>query len=91
MKAILDFSAIKEANRAEAKLNILAYMPNNRTIDDPDWVDPGDGSLPDQIPEFTDIEWLNEKNWEFWMKVNARGHKIRVARAAEQAINIREE
>ena len=29
-------------------------------IEDPEWVDPGDGSTAPMIPEFTDNEWAKE-------------------------------
>ena len=89
MADILDFTAMPAAKRAKAKENILAYMPNSQTIDDPAWVDPGDGSQPDQIPKFTDIEWLNEIVWKHLKSCNSRGHDILVDQAAEPAIDIR--
>jgi len=91
MADILDFSAIPVSKRIMAKENILAYIPNNQMIDDPNWVDPGDGSIPDQIPEFTDLEWLNEKVWDFLVTCNQRGHNIRINQAAEAVVDIRNE
>ncbi len=89
MADILNFDAIPIPKRVEAKANILAYMPNNQTIDDPAWVDPGDGSPSDQIPVYTDVEWLNEIIWKHLRSCNRRGHEILVLQAAESAIDIR--
>ena len=33
---------------------------NTETIDDPNWVDPQDGSTATQIPKFNDNQWVKE-------------------------------
>lgn len=33
---------------------------NNETIDDPEWVDPEDGSMAPQVPKYTDRQWVKE-------------------------------
>ena len=33
---------------------------NTETIDDPEWVDPEDGSEPDQIAKYTNGQWVKE-------------------------------
>ena len=89
MTDILNISAIPASRRAKAKLNFLAYQPNTKTVDDPDWVDPEDGSSPDQIPKYTDLEWLNETVWLYLIKCNKKGQAIRNQQASEPVENIR--
>ena len=52
---------IAEAKVAVATQGFLKIYPNRETIDDPEWVDPEDGSTPDQIPKYTTKEWVEEK------------------------------
>lgn len=78
---IFNFDAIPAAKRTKAKENILAIEPNRLTMNDPAWVDPGDGSPPDQIPKYTDLEWLNELAWRYFETLNLRGAE----RLAKQA------
>ncbi len=52
MADILNFDVIPAGIRAEAALNILAYLPNNEmTKDDP------------PVPKYPDLEWFNEIVW----------------------------
>ncbi|KKK66176.1 hypothetical protein LCGC14_2966730 [marine sediment metagenome] len=77
MADILNFDAIPIVVRAEATLNILAYMPNNEmTEDDP------------PVPKYTDLEWFNEIVWRHLKSINKRGHNIRVDLAAAEAVDI---
>lgn len=87
---ILNKDAIPAARRAKAIINIVAAEPNNITVDDPEWVDPGDGSQPNQLPKYTDWKWLNELVWEYLKTRNSRGHEILAKRAAEPVEDIRE-
>lgn len=60
------------------------YMyPNSETIDDPAWVDPLDGSTPDQIPKYTDKQWVKEKIRRNILKIIRRGHQIKAKDAIE--------
>ena len=78
MAAILNFDAVPVAKRAQAKLNILAKMPNNETTDD---------NPP--MARYTDAEWFNEIVWRFLIRVNRHGHDILVDQAAAAVIDIR--
>ena len=51
-----------QAARASAAINGLWPIPQ---IDDPDWVDPEDGSGAPQVDEFTSMEWAKNRlrNW----------------------------
>ena len=33
---------------------------NTETKDDPEWVDPEDGSVAPQVPKYTDAQWVRE-------------------------------
>lgn len=90
MADILNFDAIPQNQRAQSKANLLAYWPNTETIIDPEWKDTGDGSRPNRILKYTDLDWLNEKVWKYLERCNKRGHVIRVNQAATAAVNIRE-
>lgn len=39
----------------------LKIYPNNETIDDPEWIDPEDGTTANKIPKYTIKEWVTEK------------------------------
>jgi len=54
---------------------ILMVLPNSDTIDDPNWVDPEDGSLPDQIPKYTGSQWLDECTRRYWLRIINVGKK----------------
>jgi len=41
------------------KTEFFAVHPNSDTIDDPAWVDPEDGTEADQIPKYTDSQWVD--------------------------------
>lgn len=51
---------VPEAKISIAKEGYFKLYPNVETKDDPEWVDPEDGSEPDQIPAYTDLEWFKE-------------------------------
>lgn len=77
---------IPESKRDEVKANILAYMPNNQTIDDPDWITANpdwetEGLTPDQIPEYTNMEWLDECIFQWLKRCNRKG-KLKISNAS---------
>ena len=45
---------------AQYKDEFLVIHPNNETMDDPNWVDPEDGSTAPLVPKYTNAEWLEE-------------------------------
>ncbi len=51
----------------------LAIYPNNETIDDPEWVDPEDGTQAPLIAKYTDLEWVTEKLRRLIVKDIRRG------------------
>ncbi len=89
MADILNFNAIAAAKRARAKLNILAAEPNAKTMLDPDWIDPEDGTPQPKIQKYTDLEWLNELVWTYLKTRNSRGAEILAKQAAEPVEDIR--
>lgn len=84
MADILNFDAIPLGKRQEAKLNILAKVPNYILIEDPE--DPNFGEQ-----RYTDKQWLDRIVWDFLKRLNRKGHDIRVRRVASQAIDIEKE
>jgi hypothetical protein len=84
MSDIINFDAIPEEKRAEAKLNILTKFPNDQLIDVP--ANPDFGK-----PKYTDMQWLNRLVWDFLKRLNKKGHDIRVRRSASEAIDIENE
>ena len=77
MADILNFDAIPAGRREEAKLNILAYIPNNEMTDD-----------EPPVAKYTDIEWFQRVVCRHLKTINKRGHDIRVDLAATEAIDI---
>lgn len=75
--------------RARIKTNILASMPNDETIPDPNWTDPGDGSKQPQILKYTDAEWFNKMVLDFFQIHNERGAEKLQKQAAEPVDDIR--
>jgi len=60
--------------------------PNNETVDDPEWVDPEDGTTAPQIPKYTNAEWTKEKYRRIIIRDSRRGlkKKARDDAAAEE-------
>ena len=52
---------IPEAKVDTAKTGFLKIYPNGETMDDPEWVDPEDGSEAPQIAKYDDKSWIKEK------------------------------
>lgn len=52
---------IPEAKVTTALEGFLTIYPNVETIDDPEWVDPEDGSEVPQIKKYTTKEWVTEQ------------------------------
>ena len=53
---------IVSENVGLASQGFLAIYPNSETIDNPEWVDPGDGSVADKIAKYdTTKKWVIEK------------------------------
>ena len=47
--------------------------PNVETIDDPEWVDPEDGTEAPQIPKYTAPQWTKEKYRRIIIRDTRRG------------------
>jgi len=81
--------SIPVSKRLKAKTAIFTYKPNAETKADPNWVDPEDGSVPPQVPAFTDREWADEIVWRFLKKCYFRGETMIADQAADKLIDIR--
>jgi hypothetical protein len=66
------------------KEKFLKVYPNNRTIPDPEWVDPEDGSEAPQIPAYTDAEWIWQHYKEMLVMDYKRGRRMIYQEAHEQ-------
>ena len=75
---------IPEAKVAVALEGFLQIYPNNETIDDPEWVDPEDGSTADQIPKYTTKEWVTERVRRLVVRDIRRGLQMKAT--AEAAV-----
>jgi len=51
---------IPQAKAVEYISDYVYVHKNTETIDDPEWVDPDDGSKAPQIPKYTDAQWVRE-------------------------------
>lgn len=51
---------IAEKDQVEYLNNYLYVHKNEETKDDPNWVNPGDGSQANQVAKYTDEEWMDE-------------------------------
>jgi len=80
---------IPVAKRAQARDAIFRYLPNNETEPDPAWVDPEDGTPPDQIPKYTDVEWADEIVWRWLKRCYNKGELLLANDAAEKLTDIR--
>lgn len=80
---------IPAAKRAEVRDAIFEVLPNSSTIPDPEWVDPEDGSMAPQIPEFTAEEWGDEIIWAYLWKLYRKGKNIIRDRDAVDLTDIR--
>lgn len=75
----------------QIKTAVFACLPNNETKDDPDWVDPEDGSVAPEVPVFTNKEWADEIVWRYLKKMYLRGEDKLAAQAASKLADIRSE
>ena len=78
----IDLGVIPEAKVQDVKEALLANKPNTQTKDDPNWVDPGDGSTPDQIPKYTDAQWLVLTGRNYYKSCYNKGKVILAQKAA---------
>ena len=62
----------------------LYVVPNDRTIPDPEWVDPEDGSEAPRIAKYTNKQWAEAYLAEKLEKLMSRGRTL----MARNAINI---
>jgi len=68
------------------KDGLLEIYPNDETIPDPAWVDPGDGTTAPQIPKYTDNQWLKERVRRFIIQSVKRGEEVIAQRQAKAAL-----
>ncbi len=70
---------VPEAKVAVVLQGYLSIYPNTETKDDPAWVDPGDGSEPDQIAKYSNAQWVRESVRRNFVRDVRRGlEKIRI-------------
>jgi hypothetical protein len=67
---------IPEEKVAIAVEGFLAIYPNVETKDDPEWVDPEDGSLAPQVAKYTIKAWVTEKLRRLLVRDVRRGLQI---------------
>lgn len=66
----------------------LSLFPNNETKDDPDWVDPKDGSEVPQIPKYnTTKEWVLEKLRRYLAQSIHRGLVLKDRQLAKREVD----
>ena len=74
------WDSLPQAIQDEHGPRLRAYFPNTRTIPDPDWIDPEDGTEAPQILEFTEKENLDNETKEWLKRCSAKGQiKINAA------------
>ena len=69
---------------------LVAHLPNTETKDDPNWVDPEDGSQPDQVAKYTDEKWIKQ-NMKYILKMWDRKGMIKIAEASADKSDMFEE
>ena len=68
---------IPDAKVAIAAQRFLRLLPNNETIDDPEWVDPKDGTQPNQIAKYdTTKKWVQEYLYRVLVRECHRGKRL---------------
>ena len=55
----------------------LSIYPNTETIDDPEWVDPEDGSEAPQIAKYSTAQWIREKGRRNFVRDVRRGLQMK--------------
>ena len=79
------FSRIIPDNKiVKAKQSYLAIWPNNDTIDDPDWVDPQDGTKAPKVAKYSDVVWIKRKLQEELKKIYHNGLQKLATKLAEK-------
>jgi hypothetical protein len=73
MERLNIWTKLSQAQKEEHGPRLRAYFPNTETIDDPDWVDPEDGTEAPQIQKYTDDEWLDIKTWKILASCSRKG------------------
>ena len=66
------WASLPQAIKDEHGPRLAAYFPIP-TKADPDWVDPEDGSKPDQIPIRTPVEQLDYEGVQWLKRCSAKG------------------
>ena len=66
-----------------ANTGFFKIYPNYETVDDPDWVDPGDGTTVPQIPKYTDLQWFKEQLRRLIIRDVRRGLQMIATEAAQ--------
>lgn len=79
---------VPAGKRTKVFANILAYKPNAAMIDDPEWVDPEDGSEAPKINQYTDCQWINLQFMEVAKNWNKAGEDKLAAQAVETITDI---
>ena len=76
---------IPEAKVAIALQGWLEIYPNDETIPDPEWVDPEDGSVVNQIPKYSNAQWVTEKVRRIIVRDVKRGLQMKANQEAQIA------
>ena len=72
---------------AIAVQGFLKIYPNNETIDDPEWVDPEDGSEAPQIAKYTTAQWVREQIRRILVRDIRRGLQMQAIQDAQVALD----
>ena len=72
---------------AYAAEGFLISEPNNKSIPDPEWVDPDDGSTAPMISQYTTLQWVNYCAREWFKKRVFRGHALKAIDDAKAGLS----
>jgi len=61
------------------------------TIEDPEWVDPGDGSSAPMVNEFTDTQWAKERVRRFIISTVGRHERRTAMDIAADLVSVEDE
>ena len=74
---------IPEAKVAEYIADYVYIHKNTETQDDPEWVDPEDGTTAPQVAKYTDAQWVREHIMRWVRSQIVRGKNAQYRDAAE--------
>ena len=74
---------IPDAKVAVALQGFLKIYPNRETKDDPEWVDPEDGSRAPQVPKYSTSQWVREQIRRIVVRDIRRGLQMQAVQDAQ--------